>query len=69
MTGNTYITTSALASMLGVKAESIRTHLYRKGSYYDLKPSKAVNGRLMWPADAAEHLLAGGGEQREGEAA
>lgn len=49
-------TTEALADRLGIKPQSIRARLCRKGSYYGLKPLKLPNGRLLWPEDAREQL-------------
>ncbi len=56
------LTTTALARATGVKPESIRTRVYRTGSYYGLCPLKGPNGRLLWPADAIERLLGDGGK-------
>ena len=51
------LTTGDLARALGVQPESIRAHLYRRGSYYGIRPTKGPNKRLLWPADAIERLL------------
>lgn len=50
------ITTEVLATQLGMKPESIRIRLCRKGDYFGLKPIKLPNGRLLWPADSAARL-------------
>jgi len=53
------LTTEALAARLGVKPQSIRAALCRKGSYYGLQPAKLPNRFLLWPADSVERLTAG----------
>lgn len=53
-----YLTTNGLAERLGVKPTSIRVHLCERGNYFGLKPQKLPNGRLLWPADSVERLLA-----------
>ena len=58
----TTLTTRDLADHLGIRPESIRSHVFRKGSYYGLRPKRAPNGRLLWPADSVERLL--GGEKK-----
>lgn len=55
------LTTTDLARAMGVKPESIRTHVYRQGSYYGIRPIKGPNNRLLWPADAIDRLLNRGG--------
>ncbi len=54
------LTTAELASALGVQPPSIRTHVYRRGSYYGIRPLKGPNGRLLWPADSIDRLLGKG---------
>lgn len=56
-----HMTTEALAGALGIKAESIRVRLCRKGDYFGVRPQKLINGRLLWPADAVERLMEGRG--------
>ena len=51
------LTTTDLAHALGIKAESIRSHVYRRGTYYGIQPTKGPNRRLLWPADSIERLL------------
>ncbi len=63
-----YLNTNELGRLFGVKGDSIRVHLCRRGSYFGLKPIKAPNGRLLWPADEAERVLRGE-PARPGEAA
>ena len=57
------LTTPQLGARLGIKPESIRVRLCNTGSYFGLKPQKLPNGRLAWPANAVERLLAGEGAQ------
>ena len=52
-----FVTTTQLADALGIRASSIRTHYYRRGHYYGLKPERLPNGRLRWPADSMRRLL------------
>ena len=61
------LTTGDLARALGIKAESIRAHVYRHGAYYGIKPMKAPNRRLLWPADSIERLLGEGGKAHDQE--
>ena len=56
------LTTTELASALGIKPESIRSHVYRHGAYYGIKPMKGPNRRLLWPADSIDRLLGKGGK-------
>lgn len=51
------LTTETLAAQLGIKAASIRSRVCREGHYFGLVPAKLPNGRLLWPADAAERLM------------
>ncbi len=52
-----FLTTQQLATVLSIKSDSIRAHVYRHGSYYGIRPEKAPNRRLLWPADSVERLL------------
>lgn len=51
--------TPALAQRTGYKSASIRTAVWRSGHFNGIKPIKLPNGRLLWPADAVDRLLAG----------
>lgn len=53
------LTTAALAGAIGIKPESIRVRLCRRGDYFGITPQKLANGRLLWPADAVEKLAGG----------
>ena len=53
------IQTAALAQRVGYKPASIRTAVWRNGHFNGIQPIKLPNGRLLWPADAVERLLAG----------
>lgn len=55
------ITTAALAALLHVRPGSVRTSYWRSGHYCGVRPRKAPNGRLWWPADAVERALSEGG--------
>jgi hypothetical protein len=52
------ITTEELAGHVGIKAASIRSRLCKFGHYFGLRPQKLINGRLLWPRDAAQHVFA-----------
>ncbi len=45
------LTTEEFAKYHGVKPESVRVRLCRTGHYFGVRPTKARNGRLLWPAD------------------
>lgn len=51
-----HISTELFAESLGIKPESIRVRLCRKGSYFGIVPTKLANGRLLWPANAVDRL-------------
>lgn len=51
------LTTAQFSAQIGIKPESIRVRLCQTGSYFGVTPRKLPNGRLLWPADAAEQLL------------
>lgn len=52
-------TTEQFAKNVGVKPESVRSRVCRTGEYFGIRPEKLINGRLLWPADAAERLVVG----------
>jgi hypothetical protein len=54
---NFSLTTEALAARLGLKPQSLRAALCKRGSYFGIQPKKLPNGRLLWPADSVERLL------------
>ena len=60
------LTTEQLAIVAGVKPESIRSRVCRTGEYFGLRPQKCVNGRLLWPEDAADRLLMPTGKRYQG---
>lgn len=41
--------TVEFARMNGVKSASVRSRLWKSGSYYGIQPLKLANGRLIWP--------------------
>ncbi len=51
------LSTEDFAASIGLRPESIRVHLCRRGSYYGIRPAKLPNGRLLWPGDAVDRLL------------
>ena len=50
------ITTDELASLLSIRPQSIRKRFCQTGGYFNVRPIKLPNGRLMWPADALAQL-------------
>ena len=54
------LTTRELANLAGVTPEGIRVQLCRAGTYFGLSPERLPNGRLAWPSDSFERLLAAG---------
>jgi hypothetical protein len=52
------LTTQELAAQCLVRADSIRVHLCRHGSYFGVRPLKLPNGRLAWPHDTVARLTA-----------
>jgi hypothetical protein len=53
------ITTEELAALLSIRPQSIRKRFCQTGGYFNLRPVKLPNGRLMWPADALDKLAEG----------
>ncbi len=52
------LSTNRLAQRLGLQADTLRVALCRNGSYYGVKPLKMPNGRLVWPHDTVEQIMA-----------
>ena len=46
--------TKAFAASLGIKPESLNSHLSRFGSYYGVRPKKLPNGRSRWPSNGKD---------------
>jgi hypothetical protein len=44
--------TEEFAQLHNVKGASVRARFERTGSYYGIVPTRARNGRLLWPAQA-----------------
>lgn len=44
------LTTEEFAGFYGIKPGSVRSALYKTGSYFGTKPIRLPNGRLRWPA-------------------
>jgi hypothetical protein len=53
------INTATLAAMLGVKEQTLRSAICRRGDYYGLRPLKLPNRLLRWSRAEAERLLRG----------
>jgi hypothetical protein len=52
------LTTEQLAAQLGLRAASLRHRVCVAGSYFGVRPTKLANGRLLWPGDSVERLIA-----------
>lgn len=50
------LSTEELAARLGIKAQTLRAALCRDGAYFGVRPLKAKNRFLRWPADSVERL-------------
>lgn len=50
--------TKQLAEKIGILSTTIHRRVCTTGSYFGLRPQTLVNGRLLWPEDAVEQLLA-----------
>lgn len=50
------LSTEELAVRLGIKPQTLRAALCRDGEYFGVRPLKAKNRFLRWPADAVERL-------------
>lgn len=53
------LTTEQFALLAHNNPNTIRTRLCKTGSYYGVKPVKLPSGRLLWPAEQVQALLAG----------
>ena len=54
------LTTEEAATCLRVKAQTLRAALCRDGHYFGIRPVRAANRFLLWPADEVQGLLAKG---------
>lgn len=54
----TYSTEEA-AAVLKVRPQTLRAAVCRDGAYFGVRPQKARNRFLVWPADAIDALLNG----------
>lgn len=54
-----YFSTDQAAARLGIKAQSLRAAICRDGAYFGVRPLKAPNRFLRWPADEIDRLLTG----------
>ena len=53
--------TSEFAEELRLQPESLRKRYSQHGSYFGVRPEKLPNGRLRWPMDALDQLIARNG--------
>ena len=53
------ISTEKLAAAFGVKPNTPRVAHSLHGNYFGIKPRKAPNGRLIWPLEEVQAVLAG----------
>ncbi|MGB7195311.1 MAG: hypothetical protein WBD81_17790 [Collimonas pratensis] len=52
------LSTAELAAALGMKEQSIRKRYSQTSSYFSVTPCKLPGGRLLWPLNSVEQLLA-----------
>lgn len=50
--------TNEFAAELRLKPQSLRKRYSQQGSYFGVHPEKLPNGRLRWPMDALDQLIA-----------
>lgn len=50
--------TASLASALGLQDQSLRKRYNQTGSFWGVQPIKLPNGKLRWPNDSVERLVA-----------
>jgi hypothetical protein len=51
------VTTNEFAAKIGIQHTSIHRRVCITGSYFGIRPTRLVNGRLIWPDDAVEQLV------------
>lgn len=44
------LTTKRFAELNGVQEGTVRNQLSKNGHYYEVRPIRLKNGRLLWPA-------------------
>ncbi len=59
------VTTKKFADQIGNLPTSIHHQLCKTGSYFGVRPVKLPNGRLLWPDDAVEQLIAQRSKKQE----
>lgn len=57
-----FYSTEELAGLLRVKPHTLRAAYSRDGAYFGLRPVKAPNRFLLWPAADVEQFVAAGGK-------
>lgn len=51
------LTTEQLATLLGLKPQTLRKRYSQMGAYFGLRPRKFKNGRLRWPTNSVSLLM------------
>jgi hypothetical protein len=59
------MTTNDFAYQINILGSSIHRRVCITGSYYGVVPTKLPNGRLDWPNDAREQLIANSSKKHE----
>lgn len=54
------LSTDQAAERLHVRPQTLRAALCRDGHYFGVRPHKAPNRFLLWPAEQIERLASGG---------
>ena len=52
-------TTEEAAAILGVRPQTLRAAICRRGEYYGLRPAKRLNRMLAWPAVKVDAVARG----------
>lgn len=53
-------TTIEAAKLFAVRPNTLRVALTKTGHYFGIRPTKLVNGRLLWPKEQVVARQAGG---------
>ena len=53
------LSTDKAAAVLHIRAHTLRAAHCRDGAYFGVRPIKAPNRMLFWPAEQIERLIAG----------
>jgi hypothetical protein len=63
--GRRVISTAEFARAINSKPQTLRKHYCVCGHFYGVRPIKLPTGRLAWPAEGVESVLAGASRRAE----